>query len=121
MKLKNVLVPIDHAPPAGPALDAIRQFCQNLTGAAVEFHAVHVGTVTPSLEEKPGSPIKVELRGGNVIEGILAAAADIKANLIATATVRRRGILDAVRGSTTERVLRHAPCPVLAVPVSVHR
>ena len=82
---------------------------------------MHFGTVTPSLEEKSGSPTKVELRGGNVIEGILQAAADVKTDLIAIATAGHRGILDAVRGSTTERVLRHAPCPVLAVPVSVDR
>jgi nucleotide-binding universal stress UspA family protein len=32
------------------------------------------------------------------------------------ATEGRHGFLDAVRGSTTERVLREAGCPVLAVP-----
>jgi len=31
-------------------------------------------------------------------------------------TAGRYGFPDAVRGSTTERVLRHAPCPVLSVP-----
>ena len=30
----------------------------------------------------------------------------------------RNGFLDALRGSHSERVLRHAPAPVLAVPVS---
>jgi nucleotide-binding universal stress UspA family protein len=39
-----------------------------------------------------------------------------QANLIAMPTAGHHGFLDAVRGSTTERVLRHAPCPVLAVP-----
>ena len=38
------------------------------------------------------------------------------ANLIMMATAGHQGFLDALRGSTTERVLRHAPCPVLAVP-----
>jgi len=120
MRLKHVLVPIDHSPPAGPALKTIRQFCQDLTGADVEIHAVHVGTKAPSLGagEKSGSPVEVALRGGSIIEGILQAAADMKADLIAMATAGHRGILDAMRGSTTERVLRHAPCPVLAVPGS---
>jgi nucleotide-binding universal stress UspA family protein len=32
------------------------------------------------------------------------------------ATEGRQGFVDAVRGSVTERVVRGAPCPVLAVP-----
>jgi nucleotide-binding universal stress UspA family protein len=31
-------------------------------------------------------------------------------------TAGRQGVVDALRGSTTERVIRQAPCPVLAVP-----
>ena len=30
---------------------------------------------------------------------------------------RRHGVLDALRGSVTEQVLRRAECPLLAVPV----
>jgi nucleotide-binding universal stress UspA family protein len=37
------------------------------------------------------------------------------ADLIAMTTAGRHGFLDALRGSTTEQVLEHAPCPVLAV------
>ena len=59
----------------------------------------------------------MEVRSGDVVEGILAAAADMRANLIGMATAGHHGLLDALRGSTTERVLRHAPCPVLAIPV----
>jgi nucleotide-binding universal stress UspA family protein len=32
------------------------------------------------------------------------------------ATAGRDGFLDALRGSTTEQVVREAPCPVLALP-----
>jgi nucleotide-binding universal stress UspA family protein len=32
-------------------------------------------------------------------------------------TAGHHGVLDALRGSTTERVIRHAPCPVLALSV----
>ena len=32
------------------------------------------------------------------------------------ATEGEQGIIDAMRGSVTERVVRDAPCPVLAVP-----
>ena len=39
------------------------------------------------------------------------------ANLIVMTTDGRNGFLDALRGSHSERVLRHSPVPVLAVPV----
>ena len=38
-------------------------------------------------------------------------------DVIALPTAGHHGFLDAVRGSTTERVVRQAPCSVLAVPV----
>src|SRR3974390_1014654 len=37
-----------HTPPAGSTFKEIRQFCQDLISARVEFHAVHIGTTTPS-------------------------------------------------------------------------
>jgi nucleotide-binding universal stress UspA family protein len=36
-------------------------------------------------------------------------------------TAGHHGVLDALRGSTTERVIRHAPCPVLALPLTSRR
>jgi nucleotide-binding universal stress UspA family protein len=42
-------------------------------------------------------------------------AYEFDCDLIAMPTMGHQHILDAVRGSTTERVLRQAPCPVLAI------
>ena len=53
-------------------------------------------------------------RKGDVAAAILDAATD--ADLIVMATEGRHGVIDAMRGSVTERVVRGAPCPVLAVP-----
>ena len=53
-------------------------------------------------------------RQGDVVEAILNTAKD--ADLIVMATEGEQGIVDAMRGSVTERVVRDAPCPVLAVP-----
>jgi nucleotide-binding universal stress UspA family protein len=47
---------------------------------------------------------------------ILAAAESHAADLIVMATAGHDGVLDALRGSTTEQVLRRASCPLLAVP-----
>jgi nucleotide-binding universal stress UspA family protein len=50
------------------------------------------------------------------VDEIVAAADTWAADLIVMATAGHSGVLDALRGSTTERVLRRARCPVLAVP-----
>jgi len=57
------------------------------------------------------------MRGeGDVATAVLNAAQE-EVDLIIMATEGRRGIVDALRGSVTDRVVRRAPCPVLAVPV----
>ena len=61
-------------------------------------------------------PTETLVAGGQPVDAILRLAAERGADLIVMATAGRQGFLDALRGSTTERVLRHAPCPVLAVP-----
>jgi nucleotide-binding universal stress UspA family protein len=55
---------------------------------------------------------------GDVVETILAVAKETTADLIAMNTKGHHGFLDALRGSTTERVVGHARCPLLAVPAS---
>ena len=45
-------------------------------------------------------------------------AQELGCDLIVMPTEGHQGILDMLRGSTTERVLRRAPCPVLAVPAA---
>jgi nucleotide-binding universal stress UspA family protein len=57
------------------------------------------------------------IRHGNIVKTIIDAALEYDVDLIVMPTAGHHGILDALRGSTTERVLRHAPCPVYAVPV----
>ena len=52
---------------------------------------------------------------GPVVATILDTAAERQAQLIAMPTAGQQGFLDMLRGSTTERVLRLAQCPVLAI------
>jgi nucleotide-binding universal stress UspA family protein len=56
-----------------------------------------------------------EVRGGNPTRQILDAARDHGADLIVMGTHGRTGIAHVVMGSVAERVLRHAPCPVLSL------
>ena len=59
--------------------------------------------------------VAVRCVAGDPVAAILAEAAD--ADLIAMPTAGRQGFKDALRGSTTERVIAQASCPVLALPV----
>lgn len=58
---------------------------------------------------------RTELRTGSAFDEICAAAKKHRADLIVIATHGYTGLKHALLGSTAERVVRHAPCPVLAV------
>jgi nucleotide-binding universal stress UspA family protein len=51
-----------------------------------------------------------------VVDSIIQVANQHNVDLIVMATAGRDGILDALRGSVTEQVLRKSPCPLLAAP-----
>jgi nucleotide-binding universal stress UspA family protein len=120
VRLRTVLVPFDHRPRAHAAVREAARLCRTLSLSEVALRLVYVGEQSdmPALEFETNPPFKVtrEALSGEVVDEILAAAAAWQADLIVMATAGHQGFLDALRGSTTERVLRHAPCPVLAVP-----
>ena len=84
------------------------------------MHLIHVGNSMPPVHAAssnvPALP-PVILRSGDVVSSIVDAALEYDVDFIGMPTAGHHGVLDALRGSTTERVIRHAPCPVLAVPV----
>jgi nucleotide-binding universal stress UspA family protein len=117
--ITNILMPIDHEPSPGEALEIIVKFSRALTMVPPSVRFVHVGKTAPVIAKKDselGSP-EVVLLSGDPVNEIVDYATDISADLIAMATAGHHGFLDAMRGSTSERILRRAPCPVLAVPV----
>jgi nucleotide-binding universal stress UspA family protein len=61
------------------------------------------------------------LRSGNSFYGIITAARERAVDLIVIATHGYSGVNRFLLGSTTERVVRHAPCPVLTVPARTTR
>jgi nucleotide-binding universal stress UspA family protein len=117
--LRRVLIPVDHEPKPAAAVGTIMRFVHALAGADVGERLLHVGRNPPQVQRhsEPHHPIPVAIRHGDVVEAIIDAAADWQADLIGMATAGHHGFLDILRGSTTERVLRQAPCPLLAVPV----
>jgi len=120
MRLRKVLVPVDFTPQPSQAINVIEKFGQLLTGANVTMYPIHVGRSVPRVDISLSMP-PVILRTGDVVQSIVDAALEYDVDLIGMPTAGRHGIFDALRGSTTERVIRHAPCPVFAVPVFSER
>lgn len=94
---------------------------------ADEFAYVQINTprmrqrVTKDLRRlKASLPValkaEVEVREGSAFEGIVAVAKETHADLIIMATRGYTGLKHAFLGSTAERVVQHASCPVLVVP-----
>lgn len=120
VSLRRILIPVDHAPRAQAALEEAFFLAAGLDRHGVVFKLLHVGTETgmPTLylPHQPGWRWEERLVPGNPVERILKEAAEWEPDIIVMATQGHRDFLDALRGSTTERVLRGVQCPVLAVP-----
>jgi nucleotide-binding universal stress UspA family protein len=120
VSIRRILVPIDFSPAPGNAIKTVHRMTKLLTGGShYILHLLHVGRSEPTLRVTAvdGFPLpRVILRSGNVPTTIIDAAIEFDVDLIAMPTAGRHGVLDALRGSTTERVIRHAPCPVFAIP-----
>jgi len=118
LSLRRVLVPWDREPSPDDTLDSVADLA-NLLERDLEVTLTHVGDgamPSPALPPDAGLEWRESRRRGDVVAGILAEAGACDADLIAMATRGHAGFLDALRGSTTEQVLRGAECPVLAIP-----
>jgi nucleotide-binding universal stress UspA family protein len=63
----------------------------------------------------PNIALEYQLVEGNVADGILQAARDLKADLVVIGTHGRTGLGRLLMGSVAEKVVRSASCPVLSV------
>lgn len=120
ISLKKILIPVDHRPSPASAIAYATRAATFMGDPPVEITVMHVGDSTemPRLD-LPEAPTyswkKLHLRG-EVVEEIIRVVEEHFVDLVAMATHGHEGILDALRGSVTEHVLRRSPCPVLAVP-----
>lgn len=144
-KISSILVPTDFDGNAMQAAEAARDLLRPHLGEGarlVLLHAYHLpieytayGTVPISpafLEEarlraqadldeqaarvrSEGLEVETVAVAGYPVESIVAAAEDQGADLIAMGTAGRTGAAHLFLGSTAERVVQRAPCPVLTL------
>lgn len=122
VRLRHVLMPIDRRPHPRAAIEMVPTIVGMLGAAPVDVQLLHVGTMAtiPRVEPPASDGITWTTRTveGVVVEEILKAEVAGAADLLVLATEGRNGFLDALRGSTTEQIVRGARCPVLAVPAA---
>lgn len=119
VKMEQVLIPVDHEPSSEDAIEAGLRALSAYGSTTSHLTLLHVGTASkfPKVSVPENTwEIQRVVRDGNPAAEILAVATEHRANLIIMVTAGTNGWLDAIRGSTTEQVLREAHCPVLAMP-----
>lgn len=144
-KLKRILVPVDFSDCSKKALDYAvpfaRQFGANVTllfvvqpympvsdmvpldVAAIEGRMKETGDKELAALKKTIEPdVKAEtaIRVGSPHVEIVRAARELEVDLIILSTHGRTGFSHVLMGSTTERVVRHANCPVLVLREHEH-
>lgn len=118
--LHRLLLPISSHPPSQPAIDAATVLVSHMSARPVTMTLIRAGAkaevdelVLPQKEDWSWNQV---FGNGDPVEWILAAGAEFDVDLIVMATKGQDSLLDMLRGSTTERVLRGARCPLLAIP-----
>lgn len=117
LNLNRILVPITSTPSPSESIELAAWFAGALGAEQVEFTLLHVGDepfAKADHPEREGWMWHAMARPGDVVDTILRAAMESEADLIVMVTNGHDGFLDALRGSTTERVLRRTHCPLLS-------
>lgn len=118
-RLKKILVPVDRDPDPSPAVEVTADLIRALTTEPCEVRLLHVGNSA----DQPAIRLPAEdkarwrwvNRSGSAVNAIAEEAQQESVDLIVMTTSGRHGFFDALRGSTTEQIVEHARCPVLAV------
>lgn len=138
---RTILVPVDFSEPAREALEYAVAFASQFRARLVVLHVVEIPYVGSGLGEIELPPVDTEIRGsvtdhlakvvaehvgdrlpaetltrsGQPWYEITEAARECDVDLIIIGTHGYTGLKHVLMGSTAERVVRHATCPVLVV------
>jgi len=141
IQIRKILVPTDFSRASLRALRCAVDFANRFDASLCLVHVVepasfvtHVGNVPPAGSDRettnklhhklvmlarkevgPLTPVSPLVCIGKPFHEIARIARTVDADLILIATHGRGGLKRAFLGSTAERVVRHAPCPVLVV------
>ena len=121
IRLQRVLIPVDRIPAPQPAVEAAAALASLQGQAPMTFRMVHVGeSEFPAViaHDKPGWTWERRVLAGEAATALIEAIREFGPDLVVMTTAGHHGFMDALRGSTTERVLRAVPCPLLAVSVT---
>jgi len=121
ISLRNILIPVTIKPRPQPSVEAAARLIRSLQLPAGTVTLLHVGPTA----EMPALTLPKDTdwtwnrvaKLGEPTDTILRTATELPADLIVMATDGPEGFLDALRGTTSERVLRKARCPVANLPV----
>lgn len=137
LRLRRILVPVDFSGCSRKALEYGRSFARQFNAELVLLHVIDLPVsgglpmepVLPDLEapetvakdlatwarEAGGPSTKAVIRTGPAWAEIVEAADEGNVDLIVVGTHGRTGLAHLLLGSTAEKVMREAPCPVLVV------
>jgi nucleotide-binding universal stress UspA family protein len=102
--------------PSPSPMPGMRTVTLSLQNSKIAEHARARLKTLARRESKGDLKLTPILRSGNSFYGIITTARERAADLIVIATHGYTGAKRVLLGSTTERVVRHAPCLVLTVP-----
>lgn len=121
-ELRNVLVAVDDSGLARRALQLASEVAGCFHAAVTVLHVKEAGSRAPiedlcewiEPEHRQHCQIKEAFRHGEAAQEIVSQASEMGCDLLVMGAQRHRFLESLVLGTTTIRVVRHAPCPVLA-------
>jgi nucleotide-binding universal stress UspA family protein len=142
-QLRHILVPVDFSPPSLHAVRFAQKWAARFRAGVCLLHVIEpMSTVVPFGAEvmmpPPPPPdfrkkirleleklatkgaaramkVSVQICDGVAHHEIVNAARKLKSDIIIIASHGYSGLMRTLMGSTAERVVRHAPCPVLTL------
>jgi nucleotide-binding universal stress UspA family protein len=121
VSIRNNLIPVTIKPRPQPSVESAARLIRDLHLPAGMVTLLHVGPTAemPSIELPKDTDWTWNrvAKLGEPVEVILQTATELRADLIIMTTDGPDGFLDALRGTTSEQVLRKARCSVANLPV----